>query len=154
MEPNINRANTFVGFQVQLASSCGFSDGCSNRLLTNAPGMEKSPHFDEHLSVTYWCHDRHGSLRATCPWIESASHGEDHPACHVLRRVGLQLYSFEPTEPYLNSQVCLFVLWRNLKLTCFQYYSSVSAHISRTTINAHREMLGFVDDTNVYLVTM
>ena len=30
------------------------------------------------------------------------------PACHVLRehiRKGLQLYSSEPTEPYLNSQV-------------------------------------------------
>ena len=32
-----------------------------------------------------------------------------NPACHVLReriRKGLQLYSSEPTEPYLNSQVC------------------------------------------------
>ena len=31
-----------------------------------------------------------------------------NPACHVLReriRKGLQLYSFELTEPYLNSQV-------------------------------------------------
>jgi pre-mRNA-processing factor 8 len=31
-----------------------------------------------------------------------------NPACHVLReriRKGLQLYSSEPTEPYLNSQV-------------------------------------------------
>ena len=30
-----------------------------------------------------------------------------NPACHVLReriRKGLQLYSSEPTEPYLNSQ--------------------------------------------------
>jgi hypothetical protein len=34
-----------------------------------------------------------------------------NPACHVLReriRKGLQLYSSEPTEPYLNSQVCIF----------------------------------------------
>jgi hypothetical protein len=33
-----------------------------------------------------------------------------NPACHVLReriRKGLQLYSSEPTEPYLNSQVRL-----------------------------------------------
>lgn len=33
-----------------------------------------------------------------------------NPACHVLReriRKGLQLYSSEPTEPYLNSQVCI-----------------------------------------------
>jgi pre-mRNA-processing factor 8 len=32
-----------------------------------------------------------------------------NPAMHVLReriRKGLQLYSSEPTEPYLNSQVC------------------------------------------------
>jgi len=39
-----------------------------------------------------------------------------NPACHVLReriRKGLQLYSSEPTEPYLNSQVCkalIFIL--------------------------------------------
>lgn len=36
-----------------------------------------------------------------------------NPACHVLReriRKGLQLYSSEPTEPYLNSQVCIDVI--------------------------------------------
>jgi pre-mRNA-processing factor 8 len=36
-----------------------------------------------------------------------------NPACHVLReriRKGLQLYSSEPTEPYLNSQVSFFSL--------------------------------------------
>ena len=36
-----------------------------------------------------------------------------NPACHVLReriRKGLQLYSSEPTEPYLNSQVKVFSL--------------------------------------------
>lgn len=36
-----------------------------------------------------------------------------NPACHVLReriRKGLQLYSSEPTEPYLNSQVGPLVL--------------------------------------------
>lgn len=35
-----------------------------------------------------------------------------NPALHVLReriRKGLQLYSSEPTEPYLNSQVSLIV---------------------------------------------
>lgn len=34
-----------------------------------------------------------------------------NPACHVLReriRKGLQLYSSEPTEPYLNSQVIYY----------------------------------------------
>ena len=37
-----------------------------------------------------------------------------NPACHVLReriRKGLQLYSSEPTEPYLNSQVGLHFHW-------------------------------------------
>lgn len=37
-----------------------------------------------------------------------------NPACHVLReriRKGLQLYSSEPTEPYLNSQVGLRFHW-------------------------------------------
>jgi hypothetical protein len=37
-----------------------------------------------------------------------------NPACHVLReriRKGLQLYSSEPTEPYLNSQVgCTLIM--------------------------------------------
>ena len=36
-----------------------------------------------------------------------------NPACHVLReriRKGLQLYSSEPTEPYLNSQVSFLAL--------------------------------------------
>ena len=52
-----------------------------------------------------------------------------NPACHVLReriRKGLQLYSSEPTEPYLNSQnyselfsnqiICQFVLHSSLVL--------------------------------------
>lgn len=37
-----------------------------------------------------------------------------NPACHVLReriRKGLQLYSSEPTEPYLNSQVRDHTQW-------------------------------------------
>src|SRR4051812_19204577 len=45
-----------------------------------------------------------------------------NPACHVLReriRKGLQLYSSEPTEPYLNSQVCDFVILPELLLTLF-----------------------------------
>lgn len=39
-----------------------------------------------------------------------------NPACHVLReriRKGLQLYSSEPTEPYLNSQVCTHVSFQS-----------------------------------------
>ncbi len=90
-----------------------------------------------------------------------------NPACHVLReriRKGLQLYSSEPTEPYLNSQVgqvcivhdasidqwlvelfriilqsdhlCVAICQTSMLLPCLQLY------------------LGFVDDTNVYRVTM
>ena len=78
--------------------------------------------FHEYLPIPYWCDDRHGpglqlmvGLRQLVPGYETfdpTSHGQDHeanPACHVLReriRKGLQLYSSEPTEPYLNSQVC------------------------------------------------
>ena len=39
------------------------------------------------------------------------------PACHVLHehiRKGLQLYSSEPTEPYLNSQVSSSDLLKHL----------------------------------------
>lgn len=48
-----------------------------------------------------------------------------NPACHVLReriRKGLQLYSSEPTEPYLNSQVG-FVLPSSLYSFCLMYPS-------------------------------
>src|SRR6266702_1696149 len=51
-----------------------------------------------------------------------------NPACHVLReriRKGLQLYSSEPTEPYLNSQV------GQLLLACW----NVTSIIYRTTRN-------------------
>jgi pre-mRNA-processing factor 8 len=54
-----------------------------------------------------------------------------NPACHVLREricKGLQLYSSEPTEPYLNSQ----------------NYSELFSN----------QIIWFVDDTNVYRVTI
>ena len=54
-----------------------------------------------------------------------------NPALHVLRdriRKGLQLYSSEPTEPYLNSQ----------------NYAELFSN----------QIIWFVDDTNVYRVTM
>ena len=50
-----------------------------------------------------------------------------NPACHVLReriRKGLQLYSSEPTEPYLNSQVLRYVSRHDVSHTsipCCQY---------------------------------
>jgi hypothetical protein len=43
-----------------------------------------------------------------------------NPACHVLReriRKGLQLYSSEPTEPYLNSQVYINLLMMHKVVT-------------------------------------
>ncbi|THH19105.1 hypothetical protein EUX98_g8834 [Antrodiella citrinella] len=54
-----------------------------------------------------------------------------NPACHVLRvRKGLQLYSSEPTEPYLGSQ----------------NYSELFS----------KKIIWFVDDTssNIYCVTI
>jgi pre-mRNA-processing factor 8 len=54
-----------------------------------------------------------------------------NPALYVLReriRKGLQLYSSEPTEPYLNSQ----------------NYSELFSN----------QIIWFVDDTNVYRVTI
>ena len=53
-----------------------------------------------------------------------------NPACHVLReriRKGLQLYSSEPTEPYLNSQVGFLALSRSSPLTqCYRISRSFS----------------------------
>jgi pre-mRNA-processing factor 8 len=54
-----------------------------------------------------------------------------NPALYVLReriRKGLQLYSSEPTEPYLNSN------------NCYELFSD--------------KITWFVDDTNVYRVTI
>ncbi|KAG2737676.1 hypothetical protein P692DRAFT_201812622, partial [Suillus brevipes Sb2] len=60
-----------------------------------------------------------------------STYGNWFPACHVLRErihKGLQLYSSEPTEPYLNSQ----------------NYSELFSN----------QIIWFVDDTNVYRVTI
>jgi hypothetical protein len=57
-----------------------------------------------------------------------------NPACHVLReriRKGLQLYSSEPTEPYLNSQVS----------TTLNFRSHLYLHL-------HTELLGAVFQPN------
>ena len=53
-----------------------------------------------------------------------------NPACHVLReriRKGLQLYSSEPTEPYLNSQVYnnFWYPRKSLLTNCSQNYSEL-----------------------------
>jgi pre-mRNA-processing factor 8 len=53
-----------------------------------------------------------------------------NPAAHVLReriRKGLQLYSSEPTEPYLNSQVRCFFQWLQFdtSLNALQNYSEL-----------------------------
>ena len=47
-----------------------------------------------------------------------------NPACHVLReriRKGLQLYSSEPTEPYLNSQNYSELFSNQIICECFEY---------------------------------
>jgi len=46
-----------------------------------------------------------------------------NPACHVLReriRKGLQLYSSEPTEPYLNSQNYSELFSNQIICECFE----------------------------------
>ena len=70
-----------------------------------------------------------------------------NPACHVLReriRKGLQLYSSEPTEPYLNSQN-YSELFSN-QIICKRIYVQYQLDIN--------QLVGFVDDTNVYRVTI
>lgn len=71
-----------------------------------------------------------------------------NPACHVLReriRKGLQLYSSEPTEPYLNSQNYSELFSNQIICTCLH-------HFCYTVLTSN--ITGFVDDTNVYRVTM
>jgi pre-mRNA-processing factor 8 len=72
-----------------------------------------------------------------------------NPAAHVLReriRKGLQLYSSEPTEPYLSSQN-YSELFSN-QIICEQ----PNRHTIRTLLS--EIPAGFVDDTNVYRVTI
>ena len=71
-----------------------------------------------------------------------------NPACHVLReriRKGLQLYSSEPTEPYLNSQNYSELFSNQIICMSFMLFSCFSSNVT---------FKGFVDDTNVYRVTM
>ena len=88
-----------------------------------------------------------------------------NPACHVLReriRKGLQLYSSEPTEPYLNSQVSsgvTFVFATDIEpcrisRSSFPTRSFVRHSSSLCGVQFLYLILGFVDDTNVYRVTM
>lgn len=88
-----------------------------------------------------------------------------NPACHVLReriRKGLQLYSSEPTEPYLNSQVSFgFTLVSTTDVKpCRTSRSSfpTRSFVCPSPLLCEVEFLclisGFVDDTNVYRVTM
>ena len=60
-----------------------------------------------------------------------------NPACHVLReriRKGLQLYSSEPTEPYLNSQVSVNALVLIQILTCRYHCKNYSELFSNQII--------------------
>jgi len=89
-----------------------------------------------------------------------------NPACHVLReriRKGLQLYSSEPTEPYLNSQVrCTLIMGNHINSPSRTIRSSsrIKSSVSSMTLHSrlwHLMILcrtGFVDDTNVYRVTI
>ncbi len=89
-----------------------------------------------------------------------------NPACHVLReriRKGLQLYSSEPTEPYLNSQVSsgfTLVFATDVKSRRTSRSSSPTrlfvCHfiVPFAAFEFLRLISGFVDDTNVYRVTM
>ena len=97
-----------------------------------------------------------------------------NPALYVLReriRKGLQLYSSEPTEPYLNStnygelfsnQVGGFVvrfrpvlpatfMFLCLRL-CFSVCSSILTYVLPSRVP--EQITWFVDDTNVYRVTI
>lgn len=73
-----------------------------------------------------------------------------NPACHVLReriRKGLQLYSSEPTEPYLNSQ-------NYSELFSNQIICEFPKRLVQDPSPNVFPPIGFVDDTNVYRVTM
>lgn len=83
-----------------------------------------------------------------------------NPALYVLReriRKALQLYSSEPTEPYLSSQNYgeLFsnqIIWYAHTYTCFFLYVFIVNFLS--TNNQPSVVFRFVDDTNVYRVTI
>ncbi len=91
-----------------------------------------------------------------------------NPACHVLReriRKGLQLYSSEPTEPYLNSQVRSPHLFQRTRLNLHRHRTIRSFSPTKSfvilccfrvfaTWTDDARFIGFVDDTNVYRVTM
>jgi pre-mRNA-processing factor 8 len=73
-----------------------------------------------------------------------------NPAAHVLReriRKGLQLYSSEPTEPYLNSQ-------NYSELFSNQIICQYMCFFCSLLTDSFPHPIGFVDDTNVYRVTM
>ncbi|GBP12887.1 Pre-mRNA-processing-splicing factor 8 [Eumeta japonica] len=94
--PTINRANVYVGFQVQLDLTGIFMHGCKTLIQQAMAKIMKA-----------------------------------NPALYVLReriRKALQLYSSEPTEPYLSSQ----------------NYGELFSN----------QIIWFVDDTNVYRVTI
>lgn len=90
-----------------------------------------------------------------------------NPACHVLReriRKGLQLYSSEPTEPYLNSQVCIPYACdtsvHDANHLCSELFRAIlkSNYLCVPVVFPLLKIFtcysGFVDDTNVYRVTM
>jgi hypothetical protein len=101
------------------------------------PARDSSPLLSQP-SARLWGRDKHGFPQRTRPrpppltQLEPPHHppptpGQSNPALYVLReriRKGLQLYSSEPTEPYLSSQ----------------NYGELFSN----------QIIWFVDDTNVY----
>lgn len=89
-----------------------------------------------------------------------------NPALYVLReriRKGLQLYSSEPTEPYLSSQAR--TVERHLDLGMPGHARRVQKVGTRCMTLSHHvlqnygelfsnQIIWFVDDTNVYRVTI
>lgn len=87
------------------------------------------------LAFSVWFGCKHGDRRPCVPSLSACGELrlflQSNPALYVLReriRKGLQLYSSEPTEPYLTSQ----------------NYGELFSN----------QTIWFVDDTNVYRVTI
>lgn len=90
-------------------------------------------HTDDNLVICFLCSGYGNWFPGSKPLIQQAMAKimKANPALYVLReriRKGLQLYSSEPTEPYLSSQ----------------NYGELFSN----------QIIWFVDDTNVYRVTI
>ncbi|KAM7536150.1 hypothetical protein Aperf_G00000090991 [Anoplocephala perfoliata] len=149
--PTINRANVYVGFQVQLDLTGIFMHGKIPTLKISLIQIFRAHLFLDYttdtmsiypsptgvmiaIDLAYNLHSAYGNWFPGCkPLIQQAMLKimKANPALYVLReriRKALQLYSSEPTEPYLSSQ----------------NYNELFSN----------QTIWFVDDTNVYRVTI